>query len=304
MKPAPGRHRRRRPSVPASRLRILALLLLLIGYAPLFALVAANAATSSDLTRTATQTESTVGSWPDQTRESDLRAATAYNEWLASSGQTAIGGVYDGDADGGVDYSGGRDTRYRSLLDGPQDIMATIRIPRIDVTLPVRHGSDDTALANGAGHLYGTSLPVGGPSTHSVITAHRGVPGKLLFTRLDELRVGDPIYVTVLGTTLAYTVTETHTVRPDDTSLVRIRPGRDLLTLLTCTPYGVNTERLLVTAERARIPMQAPEPEDAETDDLPRTIGLLAAGGVCGVGFLCVPPRNRLYGRHIAEQRN
>ena len=150
------------------------------------------------------------------------------------------------------------------LLDGFGDgIMASVEIPSIGVDLPVRHGADAYALDNGAGHLHGTSLPVGGKSTHSVITGHTGVADKALFTRLTELRKGDVFYVRVAAQTLAYKVTRIRTVDPDDLRSVRVEPGRDLVTLVTCTPIFLNTYRLLVTGERASMPGDAPYPEDA-----------------------------------------
>lgn len=284
-------------------MRVLAVLLLLLGFSPLMLLTAANAASSQAAEAAADSVDTSVASWPSTVLSADLEKADEYNSRLAARGQTAIGGVYDGNVAGGVDYSGSSDPEYMSTLDGPQGIMATVRIPRIGVTLPVRHGSDDTALANGAGHLYGTSLPVGGRSTHAVITAHRGVPGRMLFTRLDELKPGDPVYVTVMGETLAYRVIETHTVEPDDTGLVRIRPGRDLLTLLTCTPYGVNTQRLLVTAERAEIPLEAPSPEDARGDPMPAMAGMATGAGTFAMGLLFLPPAaGPRDGMHVAPR--
>ena len=123
-------------------------------------------------------------------------------------------------------------------------------------------------MDNGLGHLHGTSLPVGGESTHSVITGHTGVADKALFTRLTELRKGDVFYVKVAAQTLAYKVTRIRKVDPDDLRSVRIQPGRDLVTLVTCTPIFLNTYRLLVTGERVSMPDDAPYPEDA-----PRTSG-------------------------------
>ena len=132
----------------------------------------------------------------------------------------------------------------------------------------MRHGADSYALDNGLGHLHGTSLPVGGESTHSVITGHTGVADKALFTRLTELRKGDVFYVKVAAQTLAYKVERIRKVDPDDLRSVRIQPGRDLVTLVTCTPIFLNTYRLLVTGERVSMPDDAPYPEDA-----PRTSG-------------------------------
>ena len=193
--------------------------------------------------------------------------------------------------------------RYNSLLDiAGNGIMGYIEIPSIGVDLPVRHGADAYALENGAGHLHGTSLPVGGQSTHSVITGHTGVADKALFTRLTELRKGDVFYVRVAAQTLAYKVERIRKVDPDDLRDVRIQPGRDLVTLVTCTPIFLTTYRLLVTGERVSMPDDAPYPEDA-----PRTTGrdarpLLVSGValLAGMPVAMVEsrPRVRPYGRH------
>ena len=188
--------------------------------------------------------------------------AREYNRRLAATphviGETS---GKDGTIDG--DFGFKSDTEYQNLLDFGDGIMATIEIPSIGVDLPVRHGADAYALENGAGHLHGTSLPVGGQSTHSVITGHTGVADKALFTRLTELRKGDVFYVRVAAQTLAYKVERIRKVDPDDLRDVRIQPGRDLVTLVTCTPIFLNTYRLLVTGERVSMPGDAPYPEDA-----------------------------------------
>lgn len=114
----------------------------------------------------------------------------------------------------------------------------------------------------GAGHLYGTSLPVGGEGTHAVIAGHRGLVDAMMFTRLDELDEGDFMYVEVLGSTLGYQVDRVSVIDPDDVSQLKITPGEDRLTLMTCTPYGVNTHRLLVSGHRVDIPLPAPDPHD------------------------------------------
>lgn len=149
-------------------------------------------------------------------------------------------------------------------------IMATIRYPRLGIDLPVRHGTSPAVLEQGAGHLYGTSLPVGGKDTHTVISAHTGLADTLMFDKLHSLggqaRIGDVFYLTTLDRTLAYKVVDVQVVSPDDFDRLTIHPGRDLATLLTCTPYGVNNRRLLVTGERATMPGQAPTPANAPED--------------------------------------
>lgn len=121
-----------------------------------------------------------------------------------------------------------------------------ITIPKIGQELPVYHGTSDGVLSVAVGHLQGTSLPVGGESTHSVVSAHRGLPTAVLFTHLDRMEVGDTFYFTILDRTITYEVDEIRIVEPNDTSLIQIVEGKDYCTLLTCTPYGINTQRLLV----------------------------------------------------------
>lgn len=140
---------------------------------------------------------------------------------------------------------------YDQLLNVNGDgIMAVIEIPSIDVLFPVYHGTDEEVLSVAAGHVEGTSLPVGGINTRAVLTAHRGLPNAKLFTRLDELETGDDFYIQVLGETLAYEVVEIEVIDPKDVENIQIAEGKDLVSLLTCTPYGVNTHRLVVTGER------------------------------------------------------
>ena len=124
--------------------------------------------------------------------------------------------------------------------------MGYITVPKISQELPVYHGTSDGVLSVAVGHLEGTSLPVGGENTHSVVSAHRGLPTAVLFTHLDRMEIGDIFYFTILDRTITYEVDQIRIVEPDDTSLVQIVPGKDYCTLLTCTPYGINTQRLLV----------------------------------------------------------
>lgn len=129
-------------------------------------------------------------------------------------------------------------------------VMARIRVPSVQIDLPVYHGTDEHTLAHGTGHLYGTSLPVGGQGTHAVITGHTGITTATLFDNLIDVTEGDLMAVDVLNETLVYRVTQIKTVLPHETESLQRDGDRDLLTLLTCTPYGVNTHRLLVTGER------------------------------------------------------
>ena len=129
-------------------------------------------------------------------------------------------------------------------------IMAYVDIPKIDVYLPVQHGTDAETLERAVGHVAGTSLPVGGSSTHAVLSAHSGMASAKLFSDIDQLAEGDTFYIHVLGEVLAYEVDAINTVLPTDTHLLQIEKGKDYVTLVTCTPFGINTHRLLVRGHR------------------------------------------------------
>lgn len=129
-------------------------------------------------------------------------------------------------------------------------IMATIQIPVIDVDLAIYHGTSDEVLNRGIGHFEFSSLPVGGKNSHCILTGHRGLPSAKLFTRLDELKKKDQIYIHVCKKTLAYEVVDSFVVEPEDILDMTIEKDQDLLSLVTCTPYGINTKRLVVKAKR------------------------------------------------------
>ncbi|MCD8381080.1 MAG: class C sortase [Lachnospiraceae bacterium] len=167
-------------------------------------------------------------------------AAEAYNEALYEIGSA--------NAIANTDLV---DEGYWDLLDvSGTGVMGYITIDKINVQLPIYHGTSDSVLSAGAGHLEGTSLPVGGENTHTVISAHRGLPSSLLFTNLDQLEVGDTFTLTVLDQVLTYEVDQISIVLPDEIENLYIEDGKDYCTLLTCTPYGINTHRLLVRGVR------------------------------------------------------
>ena len=194
----------------------------------------------------------------DQTRANSVKAeseiaaaiaeATEYNELLEAgailaSGANIAAGAGTGSAETRLDYWG--------LLDAdPTGSLARLRVPAIDLDLPVYHGTSDATLLAGVGHLQGTSLPVGGDGTRSVLTGHRGLANATMFTNLDRVSNGDTFSVEVLGRVFSYRVFDIQVVAPDATEEIRAVPGRDLMTLITCTPLGVNTHRILVTGER------------------------------------------------------
>ena len=142
---------------------------------------------------------------------------------------------------------------YDELLNvSGNGIIGYIEIPAINCSLPIYHGTDEATLQIAVGHIAGTSLPVGGKSTHCVLSGHRGLPSAKLFTNLDQLTEGDLFMLRVLDKTLTYEVDQIRIVEPQDTSDLEIQKGKDLCTLVTCTPYGVNTHRLLVRGHRVK----------------------------------------------------
>ena len=143
-------------------------------------------------------------------------------------------------------------------------VMAYVDIPKINVYLPVQHGTDADTLERAVGHVVGTSLPVGGSSTHAVLSAHSGMASSKLFSDIDQLTEGDTFYIHVLGDTLAYRIDAINTVLPTDTSLLQIEDNKDLVTLVTCTPFGVNTHRLLVRGHRVPYVPEQEAPAAAE----------------------------------------
>jgi sortase A len=181
--------------------------------------------------------------------------AHKYNESLLNSSERFL------------DYSD-VNRNYDTLLD-PQGNgwMGSIEIEAIDVYLPIYHGCSAQVLAQGIGHVQGSSLPVGGKGTHCVLTGHCGVPTAELFTRLDELQEGDIIHLSILDEDLYYVVCDTEIVEPQDIDSVSIDPNKDELTLLTCTPYGVNSMRLLVHAQAAAFVVQQEEVQEIEIEN-------------------------------------
>jgi sortase A len=180
------------------------------------------------------------------TLHESLREARAYNAAIVEGGAEIAANErlpLANDPEGGDGY-------VDQLHADNEGLMARIRIPSIDVDLPIYHGTSEQVLQEGVGHLEGTALPVGGASTHSVLTAHRGLATAELFTHLDRVGEDDTFTIEVFGDVLAYRVIDTRVVEPEDTESLFPRQGEDLVTLVTCTPLGVNSHRILVTAER------------------------------------------------------
>ena len=156
------------------------------------------------------------------------------------------------------------DLEYQNLLNISGDVMAYITIPVCDISLPIRHGCGEEVLQKSAGHIPESSLPIGGENTHAVITAHRGLPSAKLFTNIDSLKEGDLFFIHGVDETLAYKVDQIKVVLPDDISYLQITPGKDYVTLVTCTPYGINTHRLIVRGERTEYVQEVEEKQVAE----------------------------------------
>ena len=192
---------------------------------------------------------------PDAVAES-LRRADEYN--LKASESPILDPWLDAQRPGTAQYQD-----YLSQLN-LNDVMATIKIPSIDVNLPIYHGTDTATLDKGVGHLFGTALPVGGESTHTVLTGHTGLGNATMFDQLTSVKMGDYFYIETAGRHLKYQVTDIRVVLPHETETLNKVEGKDLATLITCTPYGVNTHRLLVTGERVPMDEEAVAAEAAQ----------------------------------------
>ena len=228
-------------------------LLLLVGLGLILYPLLSNYFASGEQSAVQAQYIDEVSAMGNTEIEAELKAARLYNEALLSVQ--------------GTDEVKLR--AYDELLNfAGNGVMATLEIPAIDAELPIYHGVGEDVLQKGAGHMPGTSLPTGGASTHAVISVHSGLPAARLFTDLDKLEAGDLFYIHVLGETLCYEVDQIVVTIPSDTDAVQIVEGKDYVTLLTCTPYGVNTHRLLVRGRRTEAPEMPPtvadEPEQPE----------------------------------------
>ena len=192
--------------------------------------------------------------------EAEWARASAYNEALLPSILPDSFAV--------AEASDEPDEEYMACLNiAGDEMMGTVEIPKINIELPIYHTTDEDVLEQAAGHLEGSSLPVGGESTHAVISAHRGLPSASLFTDLDQLEEGDHFLLHVLDDTLAYEVDKISVVEPEETQDLAVEEGEDLVTLLTCTPYGVNSHRLLVRGHRV------PYEPEAIADEQPPLFG-------------------------------
>lgn len=201
----------------------------------------------------------------------ELEAAQAYNKYIEGLGSLSLAVEMETADESGL---------YHELLNVMGNgVMGVIKIPSIQVSLPIYHTTEDSVLQVGGGHYVGSSLPVGGMGTHCILTGHRGLPSAKLFTDLDQLQIGDQFYIRVLGDVLAYQIDQIEVVLPEEVEGLSISVDRDYVTLVTCTPYGINSHRMLIRGVRvsyageevqeAVSPIRAIEERAAKMDKTP-----------------------------------
>ena len=228
-------------------LSVLIVVLLVAGAALLLYPTVSNYIHSKHSARVITDYNTVYQNTEEEKRQEMIRQAEDYNSRLFAANAPL--------------YKPSEVTGYNDILDlTGTGIMGYIDIDKIGVEIPIYHGVDEGVLQIGAGHLEGTSLPVGGENTHCVLSGHRGLPSAKLFTDLDEMEIGDRFTITVLDRVLTYEVDQIKVVLPEEISELTIREGKDYCTLVTCTPYGINTHRLLVRGvrvegEKGRMPI-------------------------------------------------
>lgn len=197
----------------------------------------------------------TVESMPDDTLEKEREKAEGYNKML--TGNMIITDPFNPEAQKKLEEN----SDYYNILNiGNDNIIGYIKIPKINVSLPIYHGTSEDVLKRGVGHLQNTSFPIGGEGTHAVLSGHTGLSSAKLFTDLDKLEEGELFFIEVLGEKLAYKIDQIKIVEPSETSDLVIKSGEDYVTLVTCTPYGINSHRLLVRGTRI------PYTEDVEKE--------------------------------------
>ncbi|WP_308585146.1 class C sortase [uncultured Holdemanella sp.] len=250
---------------------IIAVLVFITGLSLLLYPTVSNYWNSLYQTRVVANYSDTMKKMDQKEKQDAIDAAAAYNETLLSN----AGRFTPSDEELDV---------YKSLLNADgTGMMGYIVIPEIRCKLAIYHTVDDSVLQVGVGHLEGSSLPVGGKSTHCVLSSHRGLPSAKLFTELDRLKKGDVFYLHVYDRVLAYEVDNIAIVEPNDYGLLEIEEGKDLCTLFTCTPYGINTQRLLVRGHRIENTL-----EDANLTSDAAKVNSLVVASCIGVVILCV----------------
>ena len=270
-----------------------------IGYLAAFSLilypVVSNYINQMNSTTIATDYEQEVSHLSEEQENAMIKQAQDYNESLIG-----IGSIADPFSESNENQT--EDDEYNKLLKiDDTGMMGYIDIPKIDIVLPVYHGISEKVLQSGVGHLPNTSLPVGGESSHAVLSGHRGLANAKIFTDLNKMEVGDVFYIKVLHHTFAYQVDQILTVLPSDTDALQIEKGKDYVTLVTCTPYAVNTHRLLVRG--TRIPYEEAKKVDEEVG-LHRTIPfymIILIGGIAAVVIIWIG--TKIYSRRKEKVR-
>lgn len=247
-------------------------LLFLIGFGIMLYPVLSNALSQISYNETISSYEQSVSDENSSLYQSMIQEAVNYNEKLTTSS------IVDVFSDPEITNS----EEYMNILNLNRDgVMGYILIPKIDIKIPIYHGTSSEVLSKGVGHLEGSSFPVGGESTHAILSAHRGLPSARLFTDLDQLEVGDKFYIYILDQVYTYQVDQVLVIEPSETEALQIQDGKDLVTLVTCTPYGVNTHRLLVRGERveelAEQVIESESNRDLTINDYVLYIGLFGA---------------------------
>ncbi len=247
-------------------------LLFLIGFGIMLYPVLSNALSQISYNETISSYEQSVSDENSSLYQSMIQEAVHYNEKLTTSS------IVDVFSDPEITNS----EEYMDILNLNRDgVMGYISIPKIDIKIPIYHGTSSEVLSKGVGHLEGSSFPVGGESTHAILSAHRGLPSARLFTDLDQLEVGDKFYIYILDQVYTYQVDQVLVIEPSETDALQIQDGKDLVTLVTCTPYGVNTHRLLVRGERveelAEQVIESESNRDLTINDYVLYIGLFGA---------------------------
>lgn len=247
-------------------------LLFLIGFGIMLYPVISNALSQISYNETISSYEQSVSDENSSLYQSMIEEAVHYNEKLTTSS------IVDVFSDPEITNS----EEYMNILNLNRDgVMGYISIPKIDIKIPIYHGTSSEVLSKGVGHLEGSSFPVGGESTHAILSAHRGLPSARLFTDLDQLEVGDKFYIYILDQVYTYQVDQVLVIEPSETEALQIQDGKDLVTLVTCTPYGVNTHRLLVRGERveelAEQVIESESNRDLTINDYVLYIGLFGA---------------------------
>lgn len=266
---------------------IVRVLVLLVALSVLLYPTVSNYLYEKNSSRAVNNYDDTMAKMEEAERQALLEEAREYNAGLVGSGGVS-GDTFHTQVETTPEYD--------ELLNmDSSGMMGYITIPKIEVELPIYHGTSEAVLQAGVGHFPASSLPVGGESSHAVLTGHRGLPSKLLFTDLDEMEVRDIFYIKVLGETFAYQVDQILTVLPSETDALQIEEGKDYVTLVTCTPYAVNTHRLLVRGHRIPYEEAVQQVPDEVSRQIPLAIRALAGAVIfLLVVFIIYQIRRRL----------